>query len=71
MKEFYNSKIKEIKSILTELNKNVKDKTVQIKVKETISIIAEASKNTKINDDHLVNLLQYYSLVEELKKSNG
>ena len=71
LKEFYNSKIKEIKSMLTELNKNVKDKTVQIKVKETISIIAEASKNTKINDDHLVNLLQYYSLVEELKKSNG
>ena len=57
--------------MLTELNKNVKDKTVQIKVKETISIIVEASKNTKINDDHLVNLLQYYSLVEELKKSNG
>ena len=71
LKEFYNSKIKEIKSMLTELNKNVKDKTVQIKVKETISIIVEASKNTKINDDHLVNLLQYYSLVEELKKSNG
>lgn len=71
LKEFYNSKIKEIKSMLTELNKNVKDKIVQIKVKETISIIVEASKNTKINDDHLVNLLQYYSLVEELKKSNG
>ena len=71
LKEFYNSKIKEIKSMLIELNKNVKDKIVQIKVKETINILNEAGKKVKINDNHLVNLLQYYSLVEELKKSNG
>lgn len=71
LKEFYNSKIKEIKSTLTKLNEKVKDKTIQIKIKETINIIVEANKSTKINDDHLINLLQYYSLVEELTTANG
>ena len=63
LKEFYNSKINEIKSTLTKLNKSVKDAAVQIKLKETINILTEADKNSKINDNHLVNLLQYYSLV--------
>mgnify|MGYP003644165145 FL=1 len=71
LKEFYNSKIKEIKSTLTKLNEKVKDKAIQIKIKETINIIVEANKSTKINDDHLINLLQYYSLVEELTTANG
>ena len=71
LKEFYNSKINEIKLILLELNKGVKNKTTQIKLKETINIITEADKDVKINDNHLVNLLQYYSLVEELQKANG
>ena len=71
LKEFYNSKINEIKSTLTKLNKSVKDAAIQIKLKETINILTEAGKNSKINDNHLVNLLQYYSLVEELQKTNG
>jgi len=71
LKEFYNSKVNEIKTTLLELNKGVKNKTTQIKLKETINIIVEADKNAKINDNHLVNLLQYYSLIEELQKANG
>jgi hypothetical protein len=71
LKEFYNSKVKEIKSTLTKLNEKVKDKATQIKIKETINIIIEADKSTKIKDDHLINLLQYYALVEELQNING
>lgn len=71
LKEFYNSKIKEIKLSLTKLNKDVKDAAVQIKVNETINLLSEADKTTKINDNHLVNLLQYYSLVEELTIAHG
>ena len=71
LREFYNSKIEEITIILTELNEKVEDKTTQIKLKETISLMVPAGKVSKINDDHLVNLLQYYSLVEELQKTHG
>ena len=71
LREFYNTKIKEIKSMLSELNKKVSDKAIQIKINEVSSLLEEANKNEKINDDHLINLLQYYSLVEELQKANG
>ena len=71
LKDFYNTKVIEIKEVLSNLNKKVTDKAIQIKINEINNLISEADKSTKINDDHLVNLLQYYSLIEELKKSNG
>lgn len=71
LKDFYNIKIVEIKEVLSNLNEKVTDKATQIKINEINNLIFEADKSTKINDDHLVNLLQYYSLIEELKKSNG
>jgi len=71
LREFYNTKIQEIKMMLSELNSKITDKAIQIKVNEVSNILEEVDKTTKIHDDHLVNLLQYYSLVEELERSNG
>ena len=71
LREFYNTKIKEIKKKLLKLNSNTTEKAIQIKINEVVNILKEANKTTKIGDDHLVNLLQYYSLVEELQKTNG
>ena len=67
MKEFYNTKVNEIKTYLTNLNKSVTDKAIQIKINEVINILPLLGKNDKPNDDKLVNLLQYYQLVEELE----
>lgn len=67
LKEFYNTKVNEIKTHLTNLNKSVTDKAIQIKINEVINILPSLSKNDKPNDDNLVNLLQYYQLVEELE----
>jgi hypothetical protein len=67
LREFYNTKINEIKTQLTKLNKSVTDKVTQIKLNEVISLITEIDKTSKISNDDLVNLLQYYSLVDELK----
>jgi hypothetical protein len=67
LKEFYNTKVNEIKTHLTNLNKTVTDKAIQIKINEVINILPSLGKNDKPNDDNLVNLLQYYQLVEELE----
>lgn len=67
LKEFYNAKVNEIKNHLTNLNKTVTDKAIQIKINEVINILPSLGKNDKPNDDNLVNLLQYYQLVEELE----
>jgi len=67
LKEFYNAKVNEIKTHLTKLNQTVTDKAIQIKINEVISILPLLGKMDKASDDNLVNLLQYYQLVEELE----
>ncbi len=71
LKEFYNSKTIEIKNRLFELNKKTSDQVTKIKLTETIGLLAELGKNDKVNNDHMVNLLQYCDLLDELKKING
>jgi hypothetical protein len=70
LKEFYNNKITEIKSELDKLTKKVSDKTTQIKLTEVNNMLTPLGKLSKINNDDLVNLLQYYALLEELTKAN-
>ena len=36
-----------------------------------ISALNELNKRTKVKNNHLVDLLQYHSLLEELTKANG
>ena len=67
LREFYNTKVKDVKVQLTELNKTTSNKVTKIKLTEVISLITEIDKSSKISNDDIVNLLQYYSLVEELK----
>jgi hypothetical protein len=67
LREFYNAKVKDVKIQLTELNKLTPNKVTKIKLNEVISLITEIDKSSKISNDDIVNLLQYYSLVEELK----
>jgi hypothetical protein len=67
LREFYNAKVKDVKVQLTELNKLTPNKVTKIKLNEVISLITEIDKSSKISNDDIVNLLQYYSLVEELK----
>jgi hypothetical protein len=71
LKDFYNIKVNEIKKSLLVVNKKVTDKAVQIKINEVISILPLMDKNHKIKNDDLVNLLQYYGLLEELTKVHG
>ena len=71
LKEFYNDNVTQIKTTLSELNSSTKDETVKIKINEIISMINIPDKNTRIKDDNMIDLLQYYELVEELKKANG
>ena len=67
LKNFYNTKINEIKTTLNSEIKNVKDKATKIKLKEVSKYLKEVDKRQRINNDNLVDLLQYYSLLEELK----
>ena len=71
LREFYNTKIQEIKNELTIISKKVNDKVVKIKLNEVTKILSPLGKTSNVGNDDLVNLLQYYELLEELTKTNG
>jgi hypothetical protein len=71
LKDFYTSKVIEIKEELTKLNLKTKNETTKIKINEIINLIQTPAKTAKLNDSDLVDLLQYYDLINELETVNG
>lgn len=71
LKEFYTAKIVEIKEELAILNAKTKNEVTKIKINEIINIIQVPAKTAKITDNDLVDLLQYYDLINELETVNG
>ena len=69
LKEIYNSKIVEVKIALNSQTEKVKDSATKIKLLEVVKFLKEIDKGSKINNDDLINLLQYYELTEELSKT--
>jgi hypothetical protein len=71
LREFYINQINELKEELTTLNKKTKNQITKIKINEITNLITLPAKNAKINDNDLVDLLQYYDLLNELETVNG
>ena len=71
LKSYINQEIKEVKKDLTKFSKKVEDKAVAIKLNETKSMIKPLCKKSSVNDDNVINLLNYYELVNELKTIHG
>jgi len=71
LKEFHNTKVEEIKEELSKLSKKITDKATQIKLNEVTNLLTPLNKIAGVSNDDLVNLLQYYELLEELTKANG
>ena len=71
LKEFYNKEVNFIKEEISTQLKKTTSEVIKIKLNEVSSLIKELDKRTVIKSDHLVDLLQYHSLLEELTKANG
>ena len=71
LKEFYNTKISDIKRNIIVLAEKVTDKATQIKLKEIPNLLTELGKNQQIDNKDILNLLQYYELIEELNNIHG
>ena len=67
LKSYINQEIKEVKKELTKYYKKVEDKTIAIKLIETKSLIKPLCKKSSVHDDNVINLLNYYELINELK----
>jgi hypothetical protein len=69
LRDFYNQEILEIKSTLLEQIKKIQDPIIKIKLKEIYKTIKEIDKRSNITNNHLVDLLQFQSLIEEITKT--
>ena len=71
LKSYINQEIKIVKQSLTKYSKTVKDKAVSVKLTEIKEMIKPLCKKSSINDDNVINLLNYYELINELKTIHG
>lgn len=69
LRNIVNEELKKLKTIIEKLKDKVDDKIVVIKLQEVAKTIMPVAKTKKVTDDHLVNIMQYYELVQELKQS--
>ena len=72
LKEYIENEIPNIKKELKTNGKNLKDKVVQIKLKEAINSVdkfCDVGNSQSVKDGAVVQLMRYYELIKELKKS--
>jgi len=67
LRNLVNEELTKISGIVKKLSSKVKDEVVKIKLDEVAKAIIPISSKDKVSDTHLVNLMQYYDLVNELK----
>lgn len=70
LKEFINENLIAAKKELNTLKSKIEDKVVEIKLNEIINFIKPVPAKSTVKDDHIVSLLQYYQLIDELGKIN-
>jgi hypothetical protein len=70
LKVYINENLNKVKTELSDLIKQVDDKTTEIKLNEVITLIKPISNKSSVKDEHLVALLQYQQLAEEIKRIN-
>jgi len=66
LKEYYNTRIIEFRETLKQKIKTNTDKVMQIKLVEVLKYVKPLSKTDKVTNDCIIDLLQYYELVNEL-----
>ena len=71
LREFYNSRVKNLQLTLSEEIENIDSDVIKIKLEEVSKYIKQLSKTDKVSNDNIVDLLEYYELIKEIKKSHG
>lgn len=64
---FVNEELTKVQTIILELKDKVDNEITSIKLDEISKMITPIKATEKVTDSHLVNLMQYYELIKELK----
>ena len=67
LRNVINEELGKISKAVTNLIPSIKNDVIKIKLEEVAKNITPISKKEKVSDTHLVNIMQYYDLIKELK----
>jgi len=67
LKEYVNNQIQNVKLELEVLTYKITDKKIQIKLSEVNNILNMIPKSENVSDDDILNLMNYYELLHELR----
>ena len=67
LKEYVNNQIQNVKLELEVLTSKISDKKIQIKLSEVNNILNMIPKSENVSDDDVLNLMNYYELLHELR----
>jgi hypothetical protein len=67
LRNIYNEEIQKLQKSITSRRGKITDEVVKIKLEEVYKAITPLKSTQKVDDNHLVSLMQYYELVNELK----
>lgn len=69
LKDFINTQLTVVKREIQLLTSRVSDQTTKIKLNEILTLIKPLEKKDEVKDADVLNLLQYFGLISELKQS--
>jgi hypothetical protein len=67
LRNVVNDEMIKIQEEISKLKNNIVDKVIRIKINEIQKTITPIKNTQKVEDNHLVSLMQYYELVNELR----
>jgi uncharacterized membrane protein YgaE (UPF0421/DUF939 family) len=67
LRNVVNEEMVKLQTQISKLKNNITDKVIKIKLEEVSKAIVPVKNTQKVDDNHLVSLMQYYELVNELK----
>lgn len=68
LRNLVNEEIKKIQQEVSQLKTRVEDQIISIKLEEILKNMKPLTNTQKVEDNHLISLMQYYDLVNELKR---
>ena len=67
LRNLVNEELTRLRSEILRMKKNVSNDIVRIKLDEVLKVVTPVKNTQKVGDTHLVSLMQYYELVNELR----
>ena len=69
LKEFMANEITTLKDKISKIHPKIDDKVVSIKLKECLNVLKKLNKGNVVNEEQLITMMRFYSLLDEINEA--